>query len=127
MLEFKISSNFCIKIFLLKSNTDWIFDAVNSKAVENLSPLISQNPPQNYPEGWHHSLLHLQEINNQVYGLPFHDGPECLIFRKDLFENKTEYLEVARTGRGTTDRVTKTDKEVVWEVYEKVTGRKRPA
>ncbi|WNH12413.1 ABC transporter substrate-binding protein [Thalassobellus suaedae] len=73
-------------------NTDWIFDAVNSRAVENLSPLISQNPPQDFPEGWHHSLLHLQEINNQVYGLPFHDGPECLIYRKDLFENTTEQI-----------------------------------
>ncbi|WP_308991049.1 extracellular solute-binding protein [Mariniflexile litorale] len=71
-------------------NTDWIFDAVNSKAVENLSPLIAQNPPQNFPEGWHESLLHLQEINNQVYGLPFHDGPECLIYRKDLFEDISE-------------------------------------
>ncbi|MFI1744124.1 ABC transporter substrate-binding protein [Thalassobellus sediminis] len=71
-------------------NTDWIFDAVNAEAVENLSPLINQNPPQDFPEGWHKSLLHLQEINNQVYGLPFHDGPECLIYRKDLFENKTE-------------------------------------
>ncbi|MFG6685801.1 ABC transporter substrate-binding protein [Mariniflexile sp. HNIBRBA6329] len=71
-------------------NTDWIFDAVNAKAVENLSPLIAQNPPRNFPDGWHESLLHLQEIDNQVYGLPFHDGPECLIYRKDLFEDVSE-------------------------------------
>ena len=73
-------------------NTDWIFDAVNAKAVENLLPYINVNPPQNFPEGWHESLLHLQELNNNVYGLPFHDGPECLIYRKDLFENKTEQI-----------------------------------
>ncbi|WP_299064274.1 UvrD-helicase domain-containing protein [uncultured Polaribacter sp.] len=36
-----------------------------------------------------------------------------------IFKNKTEYLEAARTGRGTSDRVTKTDKEVIWVVYEK--------
>lgn len=36
-----------------------------------------------------------------------------------LFKNKSEYLEAARTGRGTSDRVTKTDKEVIWVVYEK--------
>lgn len=36
-----------------------------------------------------------------------------------LFKNKTEYLDAARTGRGTSDRVTKTDKEVIWVVYEK--------
>nr|WP_315197605.1 extracellular solute-binding protein [uncultured Flavobacterium sp.] len=71
-------------------NTDWIFDATNEKAVLDLTSFINQNAPQNYPDGWHQSLLHLQQINNGTYGLPFHDGPECLIFRKDLFENLTE-------------------------------------
>ncbi|WP_304200948.1 sugar ABC transporter substrate-binding protein [Flavobacterium alvei] len=71
-------------------NTDWIFDAANEKAVLDLNPLIAENPPQNYPEGWHKSLLHLQQINGGTYGLPFHDGPECLIYRKDLFENPIE-------------------------------------
>ncbi len=71
-------------------NTDWIFDAANAKAVLDLNPLIAENAPQNYPEGWHQSLLHLQQINGGTYGLPFHDGPECLIYRKDLFENPIE-------------------------------------
>lgn len=71
-------------------NTDWILDAVTTNAVENLSPFIAQHPPYDFPEGWHESLLHLQQINNQVYGLPFHDGPECLIYRKDLFEDAYE-------------------------------------
>ncbi len=71
-------------------NTDWIFDAANEQAVLDLTALITENPPQNYPEGWHQSLLHLQQMNNGTFGLPFHDGPECLIYRKDLFENKTE-------------------------------------
>ena len=71
-------------------NTDWIFDAVNSQSVENLNGFIAQQPPENFPEGWHPSLLHLQQINNDVYGLPFHDGPECLIYRKDLFDDPLE-------------------------------------
>ncbi|BDU26737.1 extracellular solute-binding protein [Flavobacterium sp. GSB-24] len=71
-------------------NTDWIFDAVNENAVLNLFSLIGENPPENYPFGWHKSLLHLQKLSNGIFGLPFHDGPECLIYRKDLFENKTE-------------------------------------
>jgi multiple sugar transport system substrate-binding protein len=71
-------------------NTGWIFDAANEQAVLDLNPFIAENTPQDYPKGWHHSLLHLQQINNGTYGLPFHDGPECLIFRKDLFENKIE-------------------------------------
>lgn len=71
-------------------NTDWIFDAANEKVVLDLTSFINQNPPQDYPEGWHPSLLHLQQIKNSTYGLPFHDGPECLIFRKDLFEDVAE-------------------------------------
>ncbi|AQW99526.1 UvrD-helicase domain-containing protein [Elizabethkingia anophelis] len=34
-----------------------------------------------------------------------------------LFNNKQEYIDAIRTGRGTTDRVTKADKEVLWEIY----------
>ncbi|WP_278021252.1 extracellular solute-binding protein [Flavobacterium ginsengisoli] len=71
-------------------NTDWIYDAANENAVLNLFSLIGENPPENYPFGWHKSLLHLQKLSNGIFGLPFHDGPECLIYRKDLFENKTE-------------------------------------
>lgn len=71
-------------------NTDWIFDAAHANAVVDLSNLITQNPPKDFPEGWHNSLLHLQEIEGGIYGLPFHDGPECLIYRKDLFENQEE-------------------------------------
>lgn len=73
-------------------NTDWIFDAANEQAVQDLTPFLAQNAPQNYPEGWHPSLLHLQQIEDATYGLPFHDGPECLIFRKDLLEDAAERL-----------------------------------
>lgn len=71
-------------------NTDWIYDAVHEKAVLDLYSFIAENPPESYPHGWHKSLLHLQKLDNGTYGLPFHDGPECLIYRKDLFENETE-------------------------------------
>lgn len=36
-----------------------------------------------------------------------------------LFKTKEEYLDATRTGRGTSDRITKIDKEVIWEVFEK--------
>ena len=36
-----------------------------------------------------------------------------------LFENKNEYLEAKRVGRGTSDRITKKDKIVIWDVYNK--------
>lgn len=34
-----------------------------------------------------------------------------------LFNSKTDYVEAKRTGRGTSDRVTANDKEVIWSVY----------
>lgn len=34
-----------------------------------------------------------------------------------LFGSKSEYIEAKRAGRGTSDRVTAADKEVIWEVY----------
>lgn len=34
-----------------------------------------------------------------------------------LFKTKEEYIEAKRTGRGTTDRVNKIDKEVIWKIY----------
>jgi len=33
------------------------------------------------------------------------------------FRSKEEYLEAKRTGRGTNDRVTKEDKEIIWNIY----------
>lgn len=36
-----------------------------------------------------------------------------------LFIEKQEYLDAARTGRGTADRVTKEGKEILWKAYKK--------
>lgn len=33
------------------------------------------------------------------------------------FQSKEEYLEAKRVGRGTNDRVTKDDKEIIWNIY----------
>ena len=33
------------------------------------------------------------------------------------FQSKEEYFEAKRAGRGTNDRVTKTDKETIWNIY----------
>jgi superfamily I DNA/RNA helicase len=33
------------------------------------------------------------------------------------FQSKDEYLEAKRSGRGTNDRVTKTDKETIWNIF----------
>lgn len=66
-------------------SSDWITEAYTSGSVENLLPYIRKNKPEQFPEGWPDSLLQMQFINQEITGLPFHDGPECLIYRKDLF------------------------------------------
>ncbi|GIZ09567.1 sugar ABC transporter substrate-binding protein [Flavobacterium sp. UMI-01] len=71
-------------------NTDWITEAYATQAIEDLTPYIAKKAPENFPEGWSESLLYKQRFNGGTYGLPFHDGPECLIYRKDLFESIDE-------------------------------------
>ncbi len=71
-------------------NTDWLFEAYSSGAIANLQPYIAVNPPEDFPAGWSTSLLTMQQSDEAVYGLPFHNGPECLIYRNDLFEGKAE-------------------------------------
>lgn len=71
-------------------NTDWVATAHASQAVLDLAPYIAENPPEDYPDGWTPSLLRLHMIDGAVLGFPYHDGPECLIYRKDLFENPAE-------------------------------------
>jgi multiple sugar transport system substrate-binding protein len=71
-------------------NTDWVASIHASKAVADLAPFLKQNPPDDYPDGWTPSLLRLQQVDGSVLGVPYHDGPECLIYRKDLFEDPNE-------------------------------------
>lgn len=70
--------------------TDWLYEAYTAGALEDLQPYIAQNPPDDFPQGWSRSLLDMQQYGEQIMGLPFHDGPECLIYRKDLFNDETE-------------------------------------
>jgi multiple sugar transport system substrate-binding protein len=70
--------------------TDWLPEAWEGGALEDLQPYITRNPPQDFPTGWSNSLLNMQKIDGAIAGLPFHDGPECLIYRKDLFEDSKE-------------------------------------
>jgi multiple sugar transport system substrate-binding protein len=70
--------------------TDWLHEAWASGAVEDLQPFIKKQPPQGFPAGWSKSLLSQQQFGQTIAGLPFHDGPECLIYRKDLFNDSLE-------------------------------------
>jgi multiple sugar transport system substrate-binding protein len=66
--------------------TDWIAEAAASHTLLDLSPYLAASAPEGYPDAWTPSLLRFQQIDRQVLGLPYHDGPECLIYRQDLFD-----------------------------------------
>jgi multiple sugar transport system substrate-binding protein len=71
-------------------NTDWVAAAARGNALLDLSERTRTDPPEGYPDGWAPSLLRLQQVGDRVLGLPYHDGPECLIYRTDLFEQAGE-------------------------------------
>ena len=70
--------------------SDWFAAAHEQGAFLDIGPLLANNPPDDYPQGWTSSLLEMQRFGASNLGLPYHDGPECLIYRKDLFENAQE-------------------------------------
>ncbi len=70
--------------------TDWIGAAINTAALENLTPWMQSDPLPDWPEGWPASLREPLRQGDDFYCIPWHDGPECLIYRKDLFENPEE-------------------------------------
>jgi multiple sugar transport system substrate-binding protein len=71
-------------------NTDWITSACERGELKDLQEFIRSDAPEDYPQGWTDSMLRLQQRDGVIAGLPYHDGPECLIYRKDLFEDATE-------------------------------------
>jgi multiple sugar transport system substrate-binding protein len=81
-------------------NTDWIAECVETQSVVDLRPLLDEQPVDDYPDGWAPALLRLQDDGEHVWGLPYHDGPQCLIYRRDLFEHEGERAAFAeRFGR----------------------------
>lgn len=71
-------------------STDWLAEANASRGLVDLAPYLATSPPEGYPDAWPESLLRLQRFDGRVLGSPFHDGPECLIYRQDLFEDEGE-------------------------------------
>ena len=80
--------------------TDWIGSAIRNRALEHLEPWMQRQPLPDWPDGWPASLREPLRQQDGFYCIPWHDGPECLIYRKDLFEDALERAAfVARYGR----------------------------
>lgn len=66
--------------------TDWVSAMNDLACAVDVAPMLTSDPPPDWPHGWTTSLLRLQALNSRILGVPYHDGPECLIYRRDLFE-----------------------------------------
>ena len=97
-------------------NTDWVASIHELNAALDLAPYLKADPPEGYPHAWSDSLLRLQNVNGAVLGFPYHDGPECLIYRKDLFEDAKEQ-SAYRARFGIPLRVPQT-----WDEFRAVAG-----
>jgi multiple sugar transport system substrate-binding protein len=65
-------------------NTDWLAEAVADGLLEDLTPHLDRAPIADFPDAWSPSLTGLQRFDGGFWAMPYHDGPECLVYRKDL-------------------------------------------
>ncbi|MFL5758591.1 MAG: extracellular solute-binding protein [Thermomicrobiales bacterium] len=75
--------------------TDWIADAVECGTLVDLAPFMQKDPIPDYPDGWSPALTRYQQFGDAIYGIPYHDGPECFTYRRDLFEDPAEQAAFA--------------------------------
>jgi multiple sugar transport system substrate-binding protein len=65
--------------------TDWLAQGMATGALEDLQHWQLRLPIPDWPQGWAPSLVHPLLFGDKVSSLPWHDGPECLVYRCDLF------------------------------------------
>lgn len=75
--------------------TDWLAEAQGAGLLEDLEPHLAHAPIADFPDAWSPSLTGLQRFAGGFWGMPYHDGPECLVYRRDLLD--AAGLEVPRT------------------------------
>ena len=67
--------------------TDWLAEAHHAGALEDLHGWHHRIPLHDWPHGWARSLVQPLIIGDHLTSLPWHDGPECLVYRTDLFSD----------------------------------------
>ena len=67
-------------------STDWLAEAQDAGLIRDLQPHLARAPIADFPGAWSPSLLGLQRFNGGFWGMPYHDGPQCLIYRNDLLQ-----------------------------------------
>jgi multiple sugar transport system substrate-binding protein len=70
--------------------TDWLAEAMEEGLLEDLAPYMRRQPLPDWPAGWAPSIADPVRFGEVVSSLPWHDGPECLIYRRDYFDDPKE-------------------------------------
>ena len=81
--------------------TDWLAMAVDDGHVADLSLLSGHDRQSDADLCWPSCLRSLQQVGSATWGVPYHDGPQCLIYRSDLFDTEAAAFADA-TGRALT-------------------------
>jgi multiple sugar transport system substrate-binding protein len=71
-------------------STDWTAEAVEAGVIDDLTPYMEKKPVADWPQGWARSIVEPLIFDGKLHTIPWHDGPECLIYRRDLFEAEVE-------------------------------------
>jgi multiple sugar transport system substrate-binding protein len=80
--------------------TDWLAEGMASGALEDLHVWQKRAPIPDWPEGWAESLVRPLLLGDRLSSLPWHDGPECLVYRTDVFDDcDLRALHRTRFGR----------------------------
>ncbi len=66
--------------------TDWLAEAQVAGALEDLHHWQTLIPIHDWPAGWPRSLVQPLLFGDHLSSIPWHDGPECLVYRTDLFQ-----------------------------------------
>ena len=67
--------------------TDWLAEGMDAGALEDLHAWQKRVPIPAWPDGWARSLVQPLLFGGKLSSLPWHDGPECLVYRSDLFDD----------------------------------------
>lgn len=71
--------------------TDWLPALIESGRLLPLDEPFAANPPEGWPSAWVPSLRQLQRgPDGLTYGVAYHDGPMLLLYRTDLYADRSE-------------------------------------
>jgi multiple sugar transport system substrate-binding protein len=98
-------------------STDWLAEAAGTGSLADVTESLKTDPPEGYPEAWPTSLLRMQSIKGEVLGLPYHDGPECLIYRTDLLQTAVEVPPTWDEFRATARRLNRPAGDLYGSVF----------